>query len=470
MNRYRNAYSSPKESLRYNPSETFSSKEILTKRPNYIKLSNNNLRFPFNPSAELLGQINASTSVTITPAATVPSKSHTPHHSHSQQQQAQPQHSFTITRTTTTDPLKQNRVIDLTDRRSSDREDSARDETASVLSYTGVDELKNPKEVLDEILLKRSSSPSSYSDHQPHSSVRSPGPSSSAATTPQRDILVLQDGSTIEEETKCDVCGAIFPSVWLLEQHAALQHSGSGDDDKPFICEQCGQSYRYRSAYLKHREQNHRARLPADKLFTCDVCGMQFRYLKSFKKHRLNHALERLHGKRAGGGSSHGLRSCGQESLQSGSDAGSELVTSSNDLDEDDLKDDEVQDETIDSGGGGGGGVASSAGGVCTSSEMREGNSSDSEARKSIEMNPVRRSECWFDSMELIVDLFTVISPDGPFASASAAAAAVTAKYVHQFAVDCRANTKRSGARIEPAGGVHFELFAHRRCREATGS
>lgn len=42
----------------------------------------------------------------------------------------------------------------------------------------------------------------------------------------------------------------------------------------------------------------NRSRIPADKLFTCDVCGMQFRYLKSFKKHRLNHALERLHGKK----------------------------------------------------------------------------------------------------------------------------------------------------------------------------
>lgn len=94
------------------------------------------------------------------------------------------------------------------------------------------------------------------------------------------------------------MCNANFPSVWLLEQHAALQHANLGPlDEKPFICQQCGQSYRYRSAYVKHREQNHRARLPADKLFTCDVCGMQFRYLKSFKKHRLNHALERLHGK-----------------------------------------------------------------------------------------------------------------------------------------------------------------------------
>ncbi|XP_039298489.1 zinc finger and BTB domain-containing protein 49 [Nilaparvata lugens] len=116
---------------------------------------------------------------------------------------------------------------------------------------------------------------------------------------------------------RCPICLAGFPSPWLLEQHTALQHAGqiprgvlpalgspastsesgstAGGDEKPFRCDQCGQSYRYRSSYLKHREQNHRARLPADKLFTCDVCGMQFRYLKSFKKHRLNHALERLH-------------------------------------------------------------------------------------------------------------------------------------------------------------------------------
>lgn len=119
-----------------------------------------------------------------------------------------------------------------------------------------------------------------------------------------------------DEMFRCSSCMAAFPSLWLLEQHTALQHIGSigtgivglqinfytmniypGSIDKPFVCEQCGQSYRYRSAYVKHREQNHRARLPADKLFSCDVCGMQFRYLKSFKKHRLNHALEKLHGK-----------------------------------------------------------------------------------------------------------------------------------------------------------------------------
>ncbi|CAG9133139.1 unnamed protein product [Plutella xylostella] len=101
-----------------------------------------------------------------------------------------------------------------------------------------------------------------------------------------------------DDRRRCAVCLAAFPSAWLLERHAALQHAACAPgDDKPFVCEQCGQSYRYRSAYVKHREQNHRARLPADKLFTCDVCGMQFRYLKSFKKHRLNHTLERLHTK-----------------------------------------------------------------------------------------------------------------------------------------------------------------------------
>nr|XP_026496928.1 zinc finger protein 629-like isoform X1 [Vanessa tameamea]XP_026496929.1 zinc finger protein 629-like isoform X1 [Vanessa tameamea] len=113
------------------------------------------------------------------------------------------------------------------------------------------------------------------------------------------DCMAYQSRHLLHSERRrCGVCLASFPSTWLLERHAALQHaSQSSTDDKPFVCEQCGQSYRYRSAYVKHREQNHRARLPADKLFTCDVCGMQFRYLKSFKKHRLNHTLERLHTK-----------------------------------------------------------------------------------------------------------------------------------------------------------------------------
>lgn len=154
-------------------------------------------------------------------------------------------------------------------------------------------------------LLSSSTETSSCKEKSSSSSTSSTPPPTS--TLQQQQLLATKNSSDvsslfsepIEEETRCVVCNANFPNVWLLEQHAALQHANLGpNDEKPFICEQCGQSYRYRSAYAKHKEQNHRARLPADKLFTCDVCGMQFRYLKSFKKHRLNHALERLHGKR----------------------------------------------------------------------------------------------------------------------------------------------------------------------------
>lgn len=189
----------------------------------------------------------------------------------------------------------------------------------------------NPMSVCSETLTKKKSPSSSTS-------------SSPLLLKPIPESLLLQE--TIEEETKCVVCNATFPSVWLLEQHAALQHANLGPmEEKPFICDQCGQSYRYRSAYVKHREQNHRARLPADKLFTCDVCGMQFRYLKSFKKHRLNHALERLHGKNE----------------RRNAESGSELVSSSNETltVADEIaelqfaikteEEDEDQDDTIDS-------------------------------------------------------------------------------------------------------------------------
>lgn len=70
---------------------------------------------------------------------------------------------------------------------------------------------------------------------------------------------------------------------------------------------------------------------------------MQFRYLKSFKKHRLNHALERLHGKK-----------------ELGENSGELMVSSTNDdsgtakgvislEDEQMLLDDQDQDDTIDS-------------------------------------------------------------------------------------------------------------------------
>uniref|UniRef100_A0A182MUI4 C2H2-type domain-containing protein n=1 Tax=Anopheles culicifacies TaxID=139723 RepID=A0A182MUI4_9DIPT len=152
-----------------------------------------------------------------------------------------------------------------------------------------------------------------------------PSSSSSSSTCDDalslfRDVHQLSGGSPTPvtpsgtaapaTDTKCHICMANFPSVWLLEQHSALQHPHlTIHDDKPYLCGLCGQKSRYaccryRTVLAKHHrtEPGGRSRVPADKLFTCDVCGMQFRYLKSFKKHRLNHALERLHGKKGSGG------------------------------------------------------------------------------------------------------------------------------------------------------------------------
>lgn len=221
---------------------------------------------------------------------------------------------------------------------------------------------------LDEILSKRGGSYFKESFRynpvvsctETTSSISNKEKSSSSSTSSSPSPLLkslpdLQDCSSIEEETRCVICNANFPSVWLLEQHAALQHANLGPmEEKPFICEQCGQSYRYRSAYVKHREQNHRARLPADKLFTCDVCGMQFRYLKSFKKHRLNHALERLHGKFE--------RRISQMTTGNATENNNEMVTSSNEAlteevnelpftikSEEEEEEEQEQDNTVDS-------------------------------------------------------------------------------------------------------------------------
>jgi uncharacterized C2H2 Zn-finger protein len=129
-------------------------------------------------------------------------------------------------------------------------------------------------------------------------------PAASLASLLQSGGEALQrflTGSTVNSDSspgspntvRCPVCLAHFPASMPLEQHLCL-HSR----EKPFKCEQCGQCYKYQSAYAKHREQNHTARLPGEKPFRCEICGMQFRYLKSFKKHRLNHAVERLHSTR----------------------------------------------------------------------------------------------------------------------------------------------------------------------------
>jgi hypothetical protein len=73
------------------------------------------------------------------------------------------------------------------------------------------------------------------------------------------DAGLLNDHSMDQEkDIKCHICMANFPSHWLLEQHTALQHptlhhnknssnsNVSSHDEKPFKCELCGETSRYR--------------------------------------------------------------------------------------------------------------------------------------------------------------------------------------------------------------------------------
>ncbi|KAK7028904.1 hypothetical protein SK128_015020 [Halocaridina rubra] len=88
----------------------------------------------------------------------------------------------------------------------------------------------------------------------------------------------------------CHICAMILPSPHHLEEHIRIH-----EEEKPYKCDQCGQRYKYQSAFQRHQEQNHTAKLPGEKPFRCDVCGQCFKYHKSFAKHRSNHdALDRI--------------------------------------------------------------------------------------------------------------------------------------------------------------------------------
>jgi hypothetical protein len=73
---------------------------------------------------------------------------------------------------------------------------------------------------------------------RPESELLSDKPSTSISAAAVSAMLIDPD------ELKCHICMAQFPSLWLLEQHTALQHSQLSGNDKPFKCDQCGQNYR----------------------------------------------------------------------------------------------------------------------------------------------------------------------------------------------------------------------------------
>ncbi|XP_045614390.1 protein tramtrack, beta isoform isoform X2 [Procambarus clarkii] len=112
----------------------------------------------------------------------------------------------------------------------------------------------------------------------------------SGSTTKSSASLSVARDKNVGSGITCHICAMILPSSHHLEEHVRIH-----EEEKPFKCDQCGQRYKYQSAFQRHQEQNHTAKLPGDKPFRCGVCGQCFKYHKSFTKHRSNHdALDRI--------------------------------------------------------------------------------------------------------------------------------------------------------------------------------
>lgn len=105
----------------------------------------------------------------------------------------------------------------------------------------------------------RNSSLGSYMSKKMEEMRDSPGPSrpfsksssSSSITSPlikaRSEMELMGDNlkDHQQEDAKCHICMANFPTTWLLEQHTALQHSSLlTGDDKPYSCNLCGETFR----------------------------------------------------------------------------------------------------------------------------------------------------------------------------------------------------------------------------------
>lgn len=118
------------------------------------------------------------------------------------------------------------------------------------------------KDIYDNIMSKRASIPpstptsTSEIDVNFNKEIRSGSSTPIIKARPESELLSDQSNSSVisaaavsamlidPDELKCHICMAQFPSLWLLEQHTALQHSQLTGSEKPFKCEHCGQNYR----------------------------------------------------------------------------------------------------------------------------------------------------------------------------------------------------------------------------------
>ena len=124
------------------------------------------------------------------------------------------------------------------------------------------DKRHSSKDIYDNIMSKRASVPpstptsTSEIDMSFNKELRSGSSTPIIKARPESELLSDHSNSSVisaaavsamlidPDELKCHICMAQFPSLWLLEQHTALQHSQLTGSEKPFKCEHCGQNYR----------------------------------------------------------------------------------------------------------------------------------------------------------------------------------------------------------------------------------
>lgn len=84
---------------------------------------------------------------------------------------------------------------------------------------------------------------------------------------------------------RCSKCVKIFQTMASLDEHSERIHSTNKDIKKPFLCKECGKSFRLRLSLTIHI-RSHTDERP----YVCETCGKAFRTCSAVNSHRIIHS------------------------------------------------------------------------------------------------------------------------------------------------------------------------------------